>query len=51
MGGLNSVLGGDGNGKKVNERMERVRERNRVLEEWMEDLSDGMENWFGWKGR
>lgn len=46
-GGFNSLFGGDGNAKKVNETIERLTDRNTLLQQSIEDLTDAMENSFG----
>lgn len=48
-GGFNSLFGGDGNAKKVNETIERLTDRNTLLQQSIEDLTDAMENSFGFK--
>jgi hypothetical protein len=48
-GGFNSLFGGDGNAKKVNETIERLTDRNTLLQQSIEDLTDAMENSFGSK--
>lgn len=48
-GGFNSLFGGDGNAKKVNETIERLTDRNTLLQQSIEDLTDAMENTFGSK--
>lgn len=48
-GGLNSLFGGDGNAKKVNDTIERLTDRNTLLQQSIEDLTDAMENSFGSK--
>lgn len=46
-GGFNSLFGGDGNAKKVNDTIERLTDRNTLLQQSIEDLTDAMENSFG----
>lgn len=48
-GGFNSLFGGDGNSKKVNDTIERLTERNTLLQQSIEDLTDAMENSYGSK--
>lgn len=48
-GGFNSLFGGDGNAKKVYETIERLTDRNTLLQQSIEDLTDAMENSFGSK--
>lgn len=48
-GGFNSLFGGDGNAKKVNDTIERLTDRNTILQQSIEDLTDAMENSFGSK--
>lgn len=48
-GGFNSLFGGDGNAKKVNDTIERLTDRNTLLQQSIEDLTDAMENSFGFK--
>lgn len=48
-GGFNSLFGGDGNAKKVNDTIERLTDRNILLQQSIEDLTDAMENSFGSK--
>lgn len=48
-GGFNSLFGGDGNAKKVNDTIERLTDRNTLLQKSIEDLTDAMENSFGSK--
>lgn len=48
-GGFNSLFGGDGNAKKVNDTIERLTDRNTLLQQSIEDLTDEMENSFGSK--
>lgn len=48
-GGFNSLFGGDGNAKKVNDTIERLTDRNTLLQQSIEDLTDAMENSFGYK--
>lgn len=48
-GGFNSLFGGDGNAKKVNDTIERLTDRNSLLQQSIEDLTDAMENSFGSK--
>ena len=48
-GGFNSLFGGDGNAKKVNDTIERLTDRNTLLQQSIEDLTDAMENYFGSK--
>lgn len=48
-GGFNSLFGGDGNAKKVNDNIERLTDRNTLLQQSIEDLTDAMENSFGSK--
>lgn len=48
-GGFNSLFGGDGNSKKVNDTIERLTDRNELLQQSIEDLTDAMENSFGSK--
>ena len=48
-GGFNSMFGGDGNAKKVNDTIERLTDRNTLLQQSIEDLTDAMENSFGSK--
>lgn len=46
-GGFNSLFGG--NAKKVNDTIERLTDRNTLLQQSIEDLTDAMENSFGFK--
>lgn len=46
-GGFNSLFGG--NAKKVNDTIERLTDRNTLLQQSIEDLTDAMENSFGSK--
>ena len=46
-GGFNSLF--DGNAKKVNDTIERLTDRNTLLQQSIEDLTDAMENSFGFK--
>lgn len=48
-GGFNSLFVGDGNAKKVNDTIERLTDRNALLQQSIEDLTDAMENSFGSK--
>lgn len=48
-GGFNSMFGGDGNAKKVNDTIERLTDRNTLLQQSIEDLTDAMENSYGSK--
>lgn len=48
-GGFNSLFGGDGNAKKVNDTIERLTDRNILLQQSIEDLTDAMENSYGSK--
>lgn len=48
-GGFNSLFGGDGNAKKVADTIERLTDRNTLLQQSIEDLTDAMENSFGSK--
>ena len=48
-GGFNSLFGGDGNAKKVNDTIERLTDRNALLQQSIEDLTDAMENTYGSK--
>ena len=48
-GGFNSLFGGDGNAKKVNDTIERLTDRNTLLQQSIEDLTDAMEISFGFK--
>lgn len=48
-GGFNSLFGGDGNAKKVNDTIERLTDRNTLLQQSIEDLTDTMENSYGSK--
>lgn len=48
-GSFNSLFGGDGNAKKVNDTIERLTDRNTLLQQSIEDLTDAMENSFGSK--
>ena len=48
-GGFNSLFGGDGNAKKVNDTIERLTDRNALLQQSIEDLTDAMENAYGSK--
>lgn len=48
-GGFNSLFGGDGNAKKVNDTIERLTDRNELLQQSFEDLTDAMENSYGSK--
>ena len=48
-GGFNSLFGGDGNAKKVNDAIERLTDRNELLQQSIEDLTDAMENSYGSK--
>lgn len=48
-GGFNSLFGGDGNAKKVNDTIERLTDRNTLLQQSIGDLTDAMENSFGFK--
>lgn len=48
-GGFNSLFGGDGNAKKVNDTIEKLTDRNTLLQQSIEDLTDAMENSFGSK--
>lgn len=48
-GGFNSLFGGDGNAKKVNNTIERLTDRNTLLQQSNEDLTDAMENAYGSK--
>ena len=42
-GGFNSLFGGDGNAKKVNDTIERLTDRNTLLQQSIEDLTGAME--------
>lgn len=46
-GGFNSLFGGDA--KKVNDTIERLTDRNTLLQQSIEDLTDAMENSYGSK--
>ena len=48
-GGFNSLFGGDGNAKKINDTIERLTDRNTLLQQSIEDLTDAMENAYGSK--
>ena len=48
-GGFNSLFGGNGNAKKVNDTIERLTDRNELLQQSIEDLTDAMENSYGSK--
>lgn len=48
-GGFNSLFGVGGNAKKVNDTIERLTDRNTLLQQSIEDLTDAMENSFGFK--
>lgn len=48
-GGFNSLFGVDGNAKKVNDTIERLMDRNTLLQQSIEDLTDAMENSYGSK--
>ena len=48
-GGFNSLFGVDGNAKKVNDTIERLTDRNTLLQQSIEYLTDAMENSFGSK--
>lgn len=48
-GGFNSLFGGDGNAKKVNDTIERLTDRNTLLQQSIEDLTDAIENSYGSK--
>lgn len=48
-GGFNSLFGIGGNAKKVNDTIERLTDRNTLLQQSIEDLTDAMENSFGFK--
>jgi hypothetical protein len=48
-GGFNSLFGVDGNAKKVNDTIERLTDRNTLLQQSIEDLTDAMENAYGSK--
>ena len=48
-GGFNSLFGGDGNAKKVNDTIERLTDRNTLLQQSIEDLTDAMESSYGSK--
>lgn len=48
-GGFNSLFGGDGNAKKVNDTIEKLTDRNELLQQSIEDLTDAMENSYGSK--
>lgn len=48
-GGFNSLFGGDGNAKKVNDTIERLTDINELLQQSIEDLTDAMENTYGSK--
>lgn len=48
-GGFNSLFGGDGNAKKVNDTIERLTDRNTLLQQSIADLTDAMENSYGSK--
>lgn len=48
-GGFNSLFGVDGNAKKVNDTIERLTDRNTLLQQSIEDLTDAMENSYGSK--
>lgn len=48
-GGFNSLFGGDGNAKKVNDTIERLTDRNTLLQQSIEDLTEAMENSYGSK--
>ena len=48
-GGFNSLFGIGGNAKKVNDTIERLTDRNTLLQQSIEDLTDAMEKSFGSK--
>lgn len=48
-GGFNSLFGVDGNAKKVNDTIERLTDRNTLLQQSIEDLTDAMESSYGSK--
>lgn len=48
-GGFNSLFGIGGNAKKVNDTIERLTDRNTLLQQSIEDLTDAMENSYGSK--
>lgn len=48
-GGFNSLFGGDGNAKKVNDTIERLTDRNTLLQQSIDDLTDAMEKSYGSK--
>lgn len=48
-GGFNSLFGVGGNAKKVNDTIERLTDRNTLLQQSIEDLTDAMENSYGSK--
>lgn len=48
-GGFNSLFGGDGNAKKVNDTIERLTDRNTLLQQSIEDLTDAMKDSYGSK--
>ena len=48
-GGFNSLFGGDGNAKKVNDTIERLTDRNTLLQQSIKDLTDAIENSYGSK--
>ena len=48
-GGFNSLFGGDGNAKKVNDTIERLTGRNTLLQQSIEDLTDAMKDSYGSK--
>lgn len=48
-GGFNSLFGGDGNAKKVNDTIERLTDRNTLLQQSIEDLTEAMETAYGSK--
>lgn len=48
-GGFNSLFGIGGNAKKVNDTIERLTDRNTLLQQSIEDLTDAMENSYGFK--
>lgn len=48
-GGFDSWFGIGGNAKKVNDTIERLTDRNTLLQQSIEDLTDAMENSFGSK--
>lgn len=48
-GGFNSLFGGDGNAKKVNDTIERLTDRNTKLQQSIEDLTDAMKKSYGSK--